>query len=161
MADDKKVFAPVLWDNDNTFQNGKKFTINANAVVIGITQKPTGISIPAFTVDIPLQDTLQIKDATYNNLYLDLTLAEWAGLVGEATSSADGTKTFTLVGGASPTCSIVSSDFSNITIISINKGGITIYAYSYTDNGTSSSIDFAASGCLTNGETLQIIYKSN
>lgn len=163
MVDDKKVTAPVLWDNDNTFQNGKYFTVSAASIVVGVAYKPSGISIPQHPGEVDQLPTLQIKDPVYNDLFLNLTLDGWRILVGDTNISPSGSPLppYVWLGGTDVPAGCIISDprLHGIVILSINKGGITIYQYTYTDGNPNGTLDLTADGCLATGEYLQIFYK--
>lgn len=161
MADDKKVMAPVLWDNDDTFQGGKHFAVSAAAIVVGTTPRPDAVYLPsAYQQTINYVNTLQIKDPVFNDLYLNMTLDDWRLLVGTTNVSPGGfPDPIVWVGDDTipAGCVLTSTDLIGIDILSVNKGGITIY--NYIHHLTDPTLDLTADGCLAAGETIQIIYK--
>lgn len=72
------VSAPVLWDGEGNFLDGALVGIQANAIVVGYVQKPSGPSIP--NQPLPGSTTvqcLQVKDRRLGTLYLTWTLEQW------------------------------------------------------------------------------------
>jgi len=157
----KKVTAPVLWDNDSTFQGGRYYTVSSSAIVVGTVNKPTGPVIPGVRTIPALVPTLQIKDPEYNDLYLAMTFEEWIALVGMANGSAGIPESVTFTGGDTiPAGNTISSPLlKNIIILSVNKSGISIYNYVYTNGSPNGTLNLTADGGLAVDEKIQIIYK--
>lgn len=154
-----KVNVPVLWDANGEFTNNEIYSISVQSEIKGTTQKPAGVTIPGYPKGNPV-DTLQIKDPEFGVLYLSITLAEYLMLIGDAVGGA-ALSVINWTGDDQVPAgnTITSSELSGIVIFSINKGGVTIYNYNYTDGTPNGMLDLTTDGGLAPGENIQILYK--
>lgn len=151
-----KVNVPVLWDAAGNFKNGEVFSISVSSIINGVVAKPAGPTIPGYPIGNPI-DTLFVKDPEVGGLYLNLTLQEYTDLVGATSSSGNDTRSYDWVGDVDVIAGDIIDDprLDGITILSVNKGGPTIYDYIHAG----STLDLTADGGLAAGENLGIIYK--
>lgn len=78
-----KVSVPVLWNANNDFLNSTLMGVSADAYVVGVVPKPSGIGIPGYAPPDAV-DTLLVKDKSLGDLYLYLSLEEWRDAISGA-----------------------------------------------------------------------------
>jgi hypothetical protein len=156
MGNTAKINVPVLWDASNNFRDGEIYSVSVASLIIGIVSRPPGISIPGYPQRTPV-DTLQIKDPIFGTLFLTLTKEQYLELIGATQGSPSDTQVINWVGGDTipAGCTLTSDLLMGAKIISINKGGVTMYGLSVVGD----TLDLSTVGCLSEEEAIQIIYK--
>lgn len=156
----QKVNVPVLWDSDNCFIGNQIYSVSVESIIGAVISKPPGIAIPGYSAGLPV-DCLMVKDPELGLLYLSLTLAEYLDIIGNASGGGVNLDVINWTGGDEVPAgdTITSSALSGIIIFSVNKGGITIYNYTYTDGSPDGELDLTTDGGLAEDENIQILYK--
>lgn len=86
------VSVPALWDGNGTFLNNALVGVQADAIVVGTTQKATSPADPTSV------NTLQVKDRRYGTLYLSITLSQWQNAANQTDVTPDTNLSFTATG---------------------------------------------------------------
>ena len=158
-----QVPVTVLWDGNNNFMDGAVVSVSSDAIVVGYVMKPSGFQVRP-TDTSPQTQTLQIKDKNIGTLYLDMTRDEYNIAVGQVATPPASTEPLTLtttIDSGDVGCLFASSSLINVKILSVTKGGIAIYNYAYSYDRATGYLDLTQAGCLSLGETIQIIYIQN
>lgn len=79
------VTVVALYDtNNNFYPDGKTFAISTNSAVMGTKRLPVAVSIPGATDPVETADLLIVKTDEFGDLYLNLTIEEYAELLRSA-----------------------------------------------------------------------------
>lgn len=154
------VCAPVLWDGDDNFLNGKLIGVMYNAIVVGPVLKPSGYSVPPYPGN--MVNTLFVKDNNYpRGLYLNWTLDQWREAISATQVSPNVEKTYSVTIVGTPPDNITSTDLYNATINSVTQNGIDVdmstIGYVSNSNGTGTITGLT----IGPGDTIQVLYHTN
>ena len=154
------VSIPVLWDSNGNFRNGEYVSVNVGSYLNTNVQKPSGITIPGFE-PTTFVNTLEVKPSPYIAYYTTLTLGQYLALVGAGSVGPGGVLSLTVTGDVEVPAGCTIPVPGNMDIQQISKGGIIVYdtSYAYATGSPDGTLDLTAAGCLSIGETLQILYK--
>lgn len=120
------VSAPVLWDGQGAFRDNSLTGVQADAIVVGIKQKPTSPADPT------LVDTLQVKDRRFGTLYLNMTLLQWLAAANVTQGSPTAEKQYTITITGSPTSTVSNAVLFNSIIDLVTNGGAAVDPSEYT-----------------------------
>lgn len=148
------ISVPVLWNNENSFQNNSLVSIDIASPYVATVMKPSKPYPPAQRPT--LIPTLQINEPNFNTLYLNMPFAAYQAAIIAASAATSGssnvsTNFYTISGTQS---SITDASLSGASILLVWKNGTVLNDTDYSLSG--STISFT--GPLAATDTVGIIY---